>query len=62
MDILRHLSAMSHVRIEVSTNLQRMEMKSTFLFNNKGMFRYINGKELVILTSHHFKFPVSFSS
>jgi len=54
--------AMSHVRLEASTNLQRMDVKSTFFCNNKGVFRYINGKEMVVLTSRHFKFPVSFFS
>ena len=62
MDILRHLSAMSHVRLEARTNLQWLELKSTFLCNNKGMFRYINEKEVVMLTSCNFKFPFSFSS
>jgi hypothetical protein len=31
MDILRHLYAISHVRLETRTNLQMMEVKSTFI-------------------------------
>jgi hypothetical protein len=62
MDTLCHLSAISYIRLEASKNLLGMEVKSTVLCKNKGMFRHINGKEVVILTIHHFKFPVSFSS